>query len=202
MPSQPTDPQPAPGARARGDAPSPDEALELLADVYRSILSQFGDRVDARYALARVYLEQGKTAEAVQELQTIHFFAPQHAPAHLLLATLRYLEGQVDAAVEGFRAAAAHGEPEVAAQARFLLGSALHDQGKVEEATATFRALVEEQPEASPAWVALGNIHFHRHDLGPAIAAYRAALAASPGHEEAQANLAICLNMAEEAPPA
>jgi tetratricopeptide (TPR) repeat protein len=106
--------------------------------------------------------------------------APDYPEARFGLATALAAEGEVERAVEQYRAVVAR-EPDFA-EAHYGLGLALARTGRYEKALTEYRAVLGLRPDHVEAMVASGNA---LSDLGrhrDAVERFRAALAAAPGH--------------------
>ncbi len=83
-------------------------------------------------------------------------------------------------------------EPDFA-EAHYHLGSALKDQGKLDEAADCCRRALELKPDYAEAHVGLGNALMAQGKLDEAVARYRRALELKPGFAETYNNLGNAL---------
>ncbi|MCM2258675.1 MAG: VWA domain-containing protein, partial [Vicinamibacteria bacterium] len=104
-----------------------------------------------------------------------------------------YAEGNHPKALEAFSGSLAARPDDPAA--RFNLGAALHKNGKVQEAAPLFEDLAGRGPEPLRAAAAYnrGNGLFESQDFAGAVEAYKHALRATPGDEDARRNLELAL---------
>ena len=96
---------------------------------------------------------------------------------------------QVAATGDGRVAARRHAQAEAALHAGF----AAHQAGRLDEAQAAYRKVLDLEPEHPDAWHLVGVIHGARKEHEPAVAAIRRALAAKPGDPVYLGNLGIAL---------
>ena len=75
------------------------------------------------------------------------------------------------------------------AEPRYLLGSALTAQNRMDEALAEFRTVVELNPRHRLAWGDMGVIYQRKHDLDKAAEAYKKAIESTPTDERPNVNL-------------
>jgi Flp pilus assembly protein TadD len=165
--------------------------LEEAMKLYRGILDQDPDDVDALHLLGAVVAQQGDAKAGLELIDRAITLDPACADFHnnrgLILAGL----GRVDEAIADHRRAIELNAD--FAEAHNNLGNALVRTGQVAEAEAAFRRTLDLRPDYANAHSNLGVV-LHRQDkFDQAIAAYRAALRLSPRHAEAQSNLGAAL---------
>jgi Ca-activated chloride channel family protein len=104
-----------------------------------------------------------------------------------------YAEGNHPKALDAFTRSLAARPDDPAA--RFNLGAALHKNGKAPEAAPLFEALAAAGPEPLRPAAAYnrGNGLFEAKDFAGAVEAYKQALRATPGDEDARRNLELAL---------
>ena len=79
-------------------------------------------------------------------------------------------------------------------------GVALHQQGRFEDAEASYRRALELEPSYAIAQNNLGVSLYHRGALDAAVGAFRAALEAQPNFAKARLNLALLLSRSKRLP--
>jgi len=104
--------------------------------------------------------------------------------------------GQLDAAIEKLRAAAA--QQPASAEAHFLLGQACMGKKLDEEAIRAFRRTIELLPQADGAHLNLGVLYLRNEQIDSAIASFRKAAAINPQMWQAHFNLGLGLGVKEQ----
>ncbi len=110
-----------------------------------------------------------------------------------------YLSGDYAAAEEAYRKAL-EAEPDNA-QARYNLGNALYQQGRLEEAAREYEAAARSAAQnevAARAWHNLGNAFFRLEQLDKSIEAYKQALRRNPHDFDTKKNLSAALQLLKQ----
>jgi len=142
--------------------------------IYRRLLAGDPRHAGAWHGLGLIAQAAGQTALAAEYLQKAVALAPDNAQ---LQADLRSLQ----------QAGTPHPAPQ--AEQLFVQGRQLVQQGRLEEAVATFRRALELDPSDAEAHNDLGNILRQLGQEEAAVACYREALRLKPHLSTAHANL-------------
>jgi tetratricopeptide (TPR) repeat protein len=134
----------------------------------------------------------GRLPEAERELRAA---APVHPPARYYLATVLAAQGKRIEAIGEFQSYIASQPPELdqVRIARALLADALVKDGRLDEATAQYRAMLAADPEDAQAMVQLAQILLRQERFDEASGVFRKAVAARPGDIAALGGLGISL---------
>ena len=166
---------------------------------FRRVVADHGDDVPAVLGLARSQSQQGRIDDAIASVQAALALKPQRelrrALADFYAAAGRY----GDAAGELERAV---GEEPENAGLRTNLGVMLHASGKVEEGRRELARVLELAPDFAPALFNLGRLDLATGQHEPALARFRAAVAAAPARPEFHThviNLLLNLRRLDEA---
>ena len=125
-------------AERRGDA-------NAAAALWRDILVQAPDHVDANLRLGEILAGTGDTATALEHFRRAAAADPASAPVHCAMGRALALQGDVEGAIAAFRRAA-DAAPE-AFEPMFFLGAALRRLGAVFESVQALRAVADRFPE-------------------------------------------------------
>ncbi len=117
-------------------------------------------------ARCKALIDAGLVAAARTRLEPIVADHPGWARATALLALTYYKEGRFEVAAPLFAKALADDPEEIAARPYY--GWSLYSLGRLDEAEAMFRSLVERKPDYTPAHYALGVIHLDRDETDAA----------------------------------
>jgi len=148
---------------------------EDAIDQYRQAL-QREDDPEVRRNLALALMKTGEVQEAAAEAERALVAAPSDRDALRLLAECRMRLGHVQSAID-LLAPASEAAPDDKATA-YLLGTALLDEGRLDEAQRVMeRVFRDESPESH---VLLGSMYARRGEWPAAIAEYDKARAANP----------------------
>ncbi len=109
---------------------------------------------------------------------------PNNARAHVNMGVLMEQKGQVEEAIEEYRAALAM-EPDYA-DAHFNLGVAFIRLNRVDEAERAFRDAIRLSPGDAPAHINLANVLYRRSDWDAAMAEYGEAVRIAPHDQGAR----------------
>jgi tetratricopeptide (TPR) repeat protein len=178
-----------PGARADAEkavriAPKNENAVALMA----SILGQDGETVqaidlvgravqapgataDLRLVLAQMYMDAGRRAEGVQELQRVIAIEPKKLVHRYQLAQALLLEKNVDGAEAALRAAVA--EAPDSAEPKLALATLLASYRSYEVAEAELRRMSAASPHDYQLRLGLGQFYASRGKANEANAVYR-----------------------------
>ncbi|MEX0269312.1 tetratricopeptide repeat protein [Leptolyngbyaceae cyanobacterium UHCC 1019] len=156
--------------------------------VYRSLLQQQPDSIDALNLLGALMHEQGHYDEALTHFERVLMLKPS-AESHNSVAIVLKAQGQYSAAVEQYRKALAlkPNQPEVMSN----LGNALKESGSAEEAIACYQDAIALNPNYAEAHNNLGISYKEQGNLDEAIQSYQTALRLKPNYVEAHHNLGI-----------
>ena len=169
------------------------DALEQLAvaygnlgDLERSrmhlerVVELAPDRVDSRVRLATVHLDKQRPAAAMAQLEAVLEHDPEDPDAPWLMGRAQLLDGDTEAALAAFEEARERGLA-VPKWARNEWGRALAQTGRVSEALAQFRAVLELDPENAQALFFIGLVLEGQGQKEAAIERYCDSLRAQPG---------------------
>jgi tetratricopeptide (TPR) repeat protein len=165
-----------------------------------------GDLVEAsHYYLARIYLDQGDTDAAIEELQQALAIDRVDADAWYLLGQTYLQVDDLDGAIDAFSRAVtfvpnfreayeglarAYEERGMEAEHLYALGMVAYAQGDYAEAERTLEAALEASSDLVVAHVGLGLVRESRGERDLAIASYQEALRLDPENFNARAGLA------------
>lgn len=137
-------------------------------------------------------LKAGRHEEAERRLRELCAGSAADAESWFFLGALSGMRGDAAGAEAGFRKALAL-KPDFF-QARFNLGIALRDQGKLDEARAELETVVTAHPAHAEAWNALGYVYVRLERQDEAERCFRAALVHKPAFADALTNLGNILS--------
>ena len=149
------------------------------------------DDVGQRYPYAMVLDDEGRTEEAISEMQTLLKAQPNHAQARMNLGTMFDKLGRVEEAIAQYRETL-----KIAAgfnDARYNLGLHLLQKGLHDEAVREFKECLKYNPRDARAMNALGTIDAQSGRLNEAIEYFKNAIAIKPDYAEAHLNLGLAL---------
>lgn len=138
--------------------------------------------MSAHLERARLLLQQSRPADAEREAGLAAAQAPDHAPAHILLALTRVEQGKHDAALEAARTAL--GLAPDWAHAHYVHALVLHRAGRNKEALPSINEAIQLEPEEEDHHSTLAAIWLNLGDWEAALAAAERALALNPEHTE------------------
>jgi protein O-mannosyl-transferase len=167
-------------------------------EVYRSDLALWQDTVAKRPGYARahnnlgtVFLNAGRTDEAMAEFLKTSALDPDYAEAHNNRGTVLLQSGRLGEAIaqyeEALRLRPAY------PKARKNLGIALAATGRGREAIAQYEEALRLLPDYAEARYALGNARLQLGDPAAAAAEFAAAVRLNPDYAEAHNNLGLAL---------
>jgi tetratricopeptide (TPR) repeat protein len=166
--------------------------LPEAEQLYRQILAQQPEHIDAMNNLAVIANETGRNDLALDLIRRVISLRPGDAGAHNNLGNALKKAGRLDDAIAAYRHSIAL-DPDTAG-VHNNLGSVLKGKGQLDEAIAAFRQAIDLNPKFADAHRNLGNALKETNQLDGAIAAYRQAVALNPNLPEAQNNLGNALN--------
>ena len=160
--------------------------LAEAESLYRAVLDEQPDNVEAMQGLAAVCHERGRPNEALALFRRVIALNPDSRVADRQLGWLLERRGDPAGAAICYRRAARLRPFDATAQAD--LGRALATQGESAEAIACYRCAVTLAP--GEAWIhtALGNALLRQGTLADALACYERAIAMQPDLAEAHSN--------------
>ena len=158
--------------------------------IYRRGLQIAPDNVEILNALGFSLFQQGKSQEAVVELEKALKIDPKHAKAHNNMALASIDIGELEVAEAHYRESLAI-EPQPAIYND--LGFVLERMGLSEDATAAYRKALELDPKSAAAHYNLGSSLARSGSYGEAERHLRAALAVDPDSAAAHRALAEVL---------
>jgi len=160
-----------------------------LADaesLYRGVLDEQPDNVEAMQGLAAVCHRRGRPDEALALFRRVIALDPDSRVADRQLGRLLERRGDPAGAAICYRRAARLQPLDAAAQAD--LGRSLAAQGEAAEAIACCRRAVALAPGEAWTHTALGNVLLRQGATGDALACYERAIALQPNLAEAHSN--------------
>ncbi len=171
--------------------------LAAAEAAYRLVLARAPGQPNALYLCGVLRLANGQAEEAERLLRLAAKVRPDYAETCFAHANALYRSGRLGAAIERYRVLVARWPGH--AGARINLSNALRDAGKAEAALAEAEAAVKAAAGANraAAEATRGAALLSLERTEEAIAAYREAIAAEPGHAAAHAGLAASLLRAE-----
>ncbi|MEM1153034.1 MAG: sulfotransferase [Pseudomonadota bacterium] len=162
--------------------------LPQAENMYRQLLKQTPNNVDAMRLLAGVLLQQSMAEEAEDLLRRVVALAPDFALAHMDLATMLKEQDRNGEALASY-ARVVELEPQ-RAKPQHLYGAALAQAGRTHEAATAYRAALALQPEHAGALLGLGHTLKTLGDQEDAIQAYRDCIRVRPDNGEIYWSLA------------
>jgi tetratricopeptide (TPR) repeat protein len=168
-------------------------ARALRADIDGAEMQVSASPADplAHNFLATKYLQAGRVADAVAQLNEALRLKPGDAEAHSNLATALQAQGQVAEAVQHAREAVRLKPDDD--RVHFNLGNLMLAGGQADEAEREFRRAVQLNPENGDAQFNLGVLLGSRNQLDEAIAHLRRAVEINPQNADAHRNLGLGL---------
>ncbi len=167
--------------------------LAAAEAAYRLVLARAPGQPNALYLCGVLRLAKGQAEEAERLLRLAAKVRPDDAETSFAHANALYRSGRPGAAIERYRALVARWPGH--AGARINLSNALREAGEAEAALAEAEAAVKVATGANraAAEATRGAALLSLERTEEAIAAYREAIAAEPGHAAAHAGLAASL---------
>jgi predicted TPR repeat methyltransferase len=152
--------------------------VEAAAEVYRKILRDLPDQVDALHFLGVAAHQTGDHETALANLDRVLTMAPSHLDARNNRGNVFKKLGRLDEAEADYRRVLEERPKDP--NALNNLGTILRTRGRYDEAEAKFREVIALVPKHGPAWQNLGNTlsALERHE--EAIEAHRQAVHLTP----------------------
>ncbi len=164
------------------------ELLGLAQLLYREAARLDPSFPSARFNLGRMHLEQGDTAQGIEEVQAAIRLHPELAEAHETLGLAYIEQSQWQAAIRHL-VRALDLKPELRL-GRNHLGRLYMAQGRLEAAIAEFRRLVEHHPELAEARHNLTVAYARHGQPEQALRQFRAAIRLQPNFQAARLDFA------------
>ena len=161
---------------------------EEAGRLYRALLAESPNNVDAMRLLAGILVGQSDVEEAEALLRKAVALAPDYALAFLDLGQIFQEQHRYAEAIECFQRTIRL-QPG-AAKPRHLLASTLAPVGRTEDALDTYRQVLEQHPRHAGAWLGLGHTLKTIGRQGEAIEAYRQCIRVRPDNGETYWSLA------------
>ena len=162
--------------------------LQEAEKVYRDILRNNPENVDALRLLGTLVLSSGRMQEAEGLFRRVIAYAPDYAEAHLDLGRVLKEQQRLEEAIRSFEKVIEL-EPRNM-QAHFLLASVLAPAARTHDAIAAYRKVLELRPNHPGALLGLGHTLKTVGRQEEAIEAYRDCIRMKPGHGETYWSLA------------
>ena len=153
----------------------------------KTMLQSFPDHVDARLLLWRWFREEGRTSEALGQLEKALEADPASPRALFEFGTLLLENGRYDRALDSYKKALASAPDR--ADLHYLAGNACVGLGDLDTAIDYFKNAVRLKPDFPEAHNNIGNINLRHGRLAQAETAYLKALEVRPEYAEAMYNL-------------
>ena len=166
---------------------SPDFMGEAVAEL-RQALALEPAMVPARFYLASVYLDLGRTARAREELEAALKLHPRHPQFMALLGEAERQMRNPARAIELTRGAL-EAEPSFS-QARYYLGLALRDAGQHAEAVRELEQVVKSGASPAQAYLGLGAVYLDAGRADDALGVLRQAIKMDPARPDVRVQLA------------
>jgi tetratricopeptide (TPR) repeat protein len=173
----------AEAARLHGDG-----KLDEAERVYRQVLNEEPDNVDALRMLAMLAAAAGKFDDAERLLRRVLSLAPDYFTAHMDLGRILKEQDRYEDAINAFRAALKI-EPNNA-QAWFFLGATLAPAALTYEAVEAYQESLRLRPDAPAVLLGLGHVLKTIGEQEQGIAAYKRCIELKPDNGETYWSLA------------
>lgn len=159
--------------------------------LYRHMIALAPQAETLRARLGNLYLEQGRTEDAVAELREAARLAPNFAPIHNDLANALKSQGKFDEAIAEY-AEALRLQPDFA-EPYSNLGALLVSQGRAKEALDFFQEAIRRVPKLADAHYNLATTLVSLGRTNEAVVSFRKALEYRYPYPDAHNNLAVVL---------
>jgi Flp pilus assembly protein TadD/thiol-disulfide isomerase/thioredoxin len=157
----------------------------------KSLLQLDDEYAGLLYILGNRYHREKRFVEAEDAYREAAMLNPRFSKAHHAVGLKRYDSGDLDRAIESYRAAL-QGESPIP-ETHFMLAVALEERwghGESDEAMEHFRQTAKMDPSHLIAWFYLGLIYEKRGRSNDALTAYREALITNPAFQPAAMRIA------------
>jgi len=171
-------------AHSRGD-------LATATRLYRQIVAQEPQHIEALYRLGCIAYTQGRPALARVYLVQAATLPPAAAPIHAALGDVACALGDLATATTQYQQAAQL-DPQ-ADEVHTRLGDVLQLQGQLDPAVACYQQALRRNPTSTRALTNLGVALQEQGQIEEAIHCFRQALALEPGSIESLLNLGVAL---------
>lgn len=151
------------------------------------------ESASARNLLATRYLQVGRTADALAQLEEALRLNPRHAEARSNLGLVLQARGQLNVGLQHLRTAVELKPKDDAV--RFNLGGGLLAVGRTDEAIRELRTAIALNPENADAHFNLGVVLGPRNQLDEAVTHLRRAVEINPLNADAHHNLAVAYGL-------
>jgi protein O-GlcNAc transferase len=168
-----------------------DRRWEDAARVYRQILAEAPEEVDALEGLGLVALQDNRAAEGLEWLRRAHSRAPTNPRLLSNLGIAQKRNGLLQEAIATYRRAVAF---EPSAVTLLNLARAEREAGQLAAAIGTFQRALELRPDAPEAWSMLSNALREAGRTPEALAAAREAVSRNPCLGDAHLNEGVALH--------
>jgi len=165
--------------------------VQAAAEVYRRILAQLEDHVDALQLLGVALHQLGRSEEGLASLRRALEVDPECEAARNNLGNVLEEMGRAEEAEQAYRRVVLLNP--ASADAFNNLGVSLKEQSRLEDAAAAYRQAIALAPRHADAWHNLGNALKALGRIDEALSAYGEAIRLRPYHGEAYRNLARML---------
>jgi tetratricopeptide (TPR) repeat protein len=165
--------------------------LHEAEQIYRQILQDDSDNIDAFCCLAGLCMAQGRFAEAASIFQQVIRLRPHQAEIHNDLGVAFAQQGKAAEALASFQQALALKADY--AEAHNNRGIVLAQRDRQDEAISHYAEALRLRPDYAEAHNNLGIVLARQGKLAEAVASYAQALRLRPDYAEAHNNLALAL---------
>lgn len=165
--------------------------LPQAEQLYRQVLQQVPQHVDALHMLGLIAFQVGRNDAASELIRQAIGYKPDFAEAHNNLGTVLQQLGRSDEAIASWRQSIAYKPSLVEAYSN--LGLALKEQGKLDEAVATLSEAVRLKPDHGDSHNNLGAALHAQGRLDEAVMHCREAVRLGPKSAGAHCNLGLVL---------
>ncbi len=159
--------------------------------IYKEVLNEKPDNIDALFLLGALYLQQGNYNTACSYFMRTLAIKPDHSMAHCNLGTAFQEAGQIDKAIESYMKSISL-KPDYA-DAHYNLGNALTGLGQLDRAVKSYEQAILYRQDYVDAYYNLGNVHKEQCKLNKALDCFKKAVALKPDHAMAHCNLGSVL---------
>ncbi len=162
--------------------------LEEAERLYREVIRDNPENIDAMRMLGRVAVSAGRQVDAERLFRRVVTLAPDFVGALVDLGRVLKDQNYFEEAIECFERVIAL-EPD-SPQGHFLLAGTLAPSARTHEAIAAYRRALELTPGFPGAWLGLGHVLKTVGEQKEAIAAYRKCIEVRPDNGESYWSLA------------